>query len=173
MALTGVPIMAEELAAEGKVSVFSMISKLVIPRPVPMDADVVGKTKVTRNRRGFTTFSCQAYIGDELLDSEVLSGAAALSDVAAAPVRPFTAAHDGEAIAKIAGKPDAMTFVDVVEKLDDNTITCAYSYPEDHPCVPGHFPRCGADDGRHAVERDCGCCLGSQKAFGYQWPRCG
>ena len=151
-----------------------MVSKLV----VTACADGCGCGRENRKSRAIAAgfyrfFHAQAYIGDELvLDSEVLSGAAALSDVAAAPVRPFAAAHDGEAIAEIAGKPDAMTFVDVVEKLEDNTITCAYTYPEDHPCVPGHFPN-GADDGCNAVERDCGCCLGSQEAFGYQRPCCG
>lgn len=143
MALTGVPLLAEALAEEGKVSVFSMISKLSIPRLAPMDAEVVGHTRITRERRGFSSFSCQAYVGDELvLDSEVLSGAAPLQEIASAAVRPFAQVPEGDPVEPFSWKPREMTFIDTVISDDSEagTLRAAYTYPDDHPLVPGHFP---------------------------------
>ena len=141
MALTGVPLLAKELAEEGKVSVFSKIANVTMSKLLPMDQEIIGKTTVTRRRGAFTTFSCQAYIGDEqVLDSEVLSGAAALGDIASSPVQ--SAELSGEAIAKPSHKDAHMHFADLVleENKDEGTLLAGYFYPTDHPLVPGHFP---------------------------------
>ena len=141
MALTGVPLLAKELAEEGKVSVFSKIANVTMSKLLPMDQEIIGKTTVTRRRGAFTTFSCQAYIGDEqVLDSEVLSGAAALGDIASSPVQ--SAELKGEAIAKPAYKDPHMQFADVVieANAEEQTLLAGYNYPVDHPLVPGHFP---------------------------------
>ena len=142
MALTGVPLMAKELAAEGKVSVFSKISNVSMSKLLPMDAEIIGKTTITRRRSAFTVFSCQAYIGDEqVLDSEVLSGAAPLSDIASSPVQALPA-QDGEAILRPTWKDERMQFADTVLESDPETgrLLASYHYPIDHPLVPGHFP---------------------------------
>ena len=141
MALTGVPLLAKELEAESKDSVFSKIANVTMSKLLPMDAEVIGKTTVTRRRGAFTTFSCQAYIGDEqVLDSEVLSGAAALGDIASSPVQ--FVEQEGEAIAKPSFKDPHMQFADKVIESDKEagTLTAGYAYPVDHPLVPGHFP---------------------------------
>ncbi len=142
MALTGVPLMAKELAEENKVSVFSKISNVTMSKLLPMDTEVVGKTTITRRRSAFTVYSCQAYIGGEqVLDSEVLSGSAALSDIAASEVQKIEQ-QSGELIAKPDWKDPSMHFVDRVLKTDqsEGTLLASYVYPSDHPLVPGHFP---------------------------------
>ncbi len=144
MALTGVPLLAKELAAEGKISVFSMISNITVHADAPLGKDIIGETRLVRRRRGFATFASQAFIrgenGNELVfEGEVMSGAAALADVAAAPVRPL-AATNGEAVEQAVWKEPAFTFCHEITEHDDASLTAVYRYPEDHPLVPGHFP---------------------------------
>lgn len=142
MALTGVPLLAKELAEDGKVSVFSKISNVNMTRLIPMNAEITGKTTITRRRSAFTVFSCQAYIGDEqVLDSEVLSGAAALSEIASSPVQQLES-DAGDPITKPDWKDPHMHFADRVLKTDESNgqLLASYVYPEDHPLVPGHFP---------------------------------
>jgi 3-hydroxymyristoyl/3-hydroxydecanoyl-(acyl carrier protein) dehydratase len=142
MALTGVPLLAKELAQEGKVSVFSKISNVSMSKLIPMNAEITGKTTITRRRSDFTVFSCQAYLGDEqVLDSEVLSGAAPLGLIAASPVQTLTQ-QGGELIARPDWKDPSMYFADRVLKSDQSagTLLASYVYPLEHPLVPGHFP---------------------------------
>ncbi|NRA37586.1 MAG: hypothetical protein HRU15_05560 [Planctomycetes bacterium] len=142
MALTGVPLLAKELAGEGKVSVFSKISNVTMAKLLPMNCEITGKTTITRRRGPFTQFSCQAYVGDEqVLHSEVLSGAAPMADIASSPVQALPDVS-GELIAKPTWKDPAMHFADEIleEDKEAGTVLAIYRYPEDHPLVPGHFP---------------------------------
>lgn len=142
MALTGVPLLAKELAGEGKVSVFSKISNVTMKKLLPMDCEITGKTTITRRRGPFTQFSCQAFIGDEqVLDSEVLSGAAPMSEIASSAVQVLPDVS-GEAIVRPSWKDPSMFFADEVLEVDQESgrILAIYRYPENHPLVPGHFP---------------------------------
>lgn len=142
IALTGVPLLAEDLAQEGKVSVFSMISRLRMTRLIPMDEEVVCTTTITRRRGEFTVFASTAeHAGEVVVEAEVLSGAAALSEVTAGAPQPLDRAA-GEPIAGPAWKQPSMQFADSVLEFDAaaRSLVADYRYPVDHPLVPGHFP---------------------------------
>ena len=141
MALTGIPLLTEGLNAKGQVAVFSMISKLVFHRPAPLGAEIIGHAEITRERSGFTTFLTRAEVdGQPLLEAEVMSGAATMAEISNFPVRPFVTKPEGTPALAMSGKPAPLRFADGVVKVDGSTVTVAYTYPEDHPFVPGHFP---------------------------------
>jgi hypothetical protein len=83
MALTGVPLLHERLAPANQVAVFSMISRITFDRLAPLDAEVVGEAEITRDRGAFTVFATRASVnGQRILEAEVMSGCAALADIA-------------------------------------------------------------------------------------------
>ncbi len=141
MALTGIPLLTEGLAAKNQVAVFSMISKLIFHRPAPLGAMITGHAEVTRERSGFTTFLTRAEVdGLPLLEAEVMSGAATMAEISNFPVRPFPTVPTGTPALAMSGKPAPLRFADAVVKVDGSTVIVAYTYPTDHPFVPGHFP---------------------------------
>jgi 3-hydroxymyristoyl/3-hydroxydecanoyl-(acyl carrier protein) dehydratase len=145
MALTGVPLLHERLAPLGQVSVFSMISRLVFHQPMPLHGEIVGHATITRDRAGFTVFSTRAeHQGALILDAEVMSGSAVLSEIASAPIRPLVAKQGGHALdgGPFAWKSPVLRFIDRVVEHDRATgrLIASYHYPHDHPFVPGHFP---------------------------------
>lgn len=144
MALTGVPLLHERLAPRNQVAVFSMISKWVFHRPVPLHGEVVGEADITRDRGAFTQFATRAYVDGQLaLEAEVMSGVAALADILAGggATTPAPAAQPADR-SWFAWKGDATRFVDGIVSADAATgkLVAAYRYPTDHPFVPGHFP---------------------------------
>ncbi len=145
MALTGVCLMYEQLAPLGQVSVFSMISKIAYSFLPGIDDEVIGHASITRQRSGFTQYATRAEAnGRTILEAEVMSGAAKLSDIASAPVKPFAGGIQGTAIdpALFTWKDARIRFIDRLVSADKATgkIVCSYVYPTDHPFVPGHFP---------------------------------
>ena len=145
MALTGVPLLAAKLGANGNVAVFSMISKISFTAPALITDTVIGHAKITRERSGFTTFLTRAECnGVTILEAEVMSGSAPLSEISCFPARPF---HGQLPSAPLpAGcldfKPPHLRFVDSIVHADaaSRTLVCSYTYPVTHPFVPGHFP---------------------------------
>ena len=146
MALTGVPLLHDQLAPNGQVAVFSMISQVSYGRLPRVDEDVVGHAKIERQRTGFTQFTTRCECaGQQVFASEVMSGAAALAEIAGgSPVRPLADPARGEAVdpALFAWKNPALRFIDRIVEEDPalKRLVCTYTYPPDHPCVPGHFP---------------------------------
>ena len=146
MALTGVPLLRDKLAAQGHVAVFSMISKIVFDRLAPLAGEVIGEAVITRDRGAFTSFSTRATIdGQRILEAEVMSGSAALADIAGGPraeAGELPAAATAVDPAMFAWKPAATCFAHRVVSADPATgrLVTAYRYPPDHPFVPGHFP---------------------------------
>jgi 3-hydroxymyristoyl/3-hydroxydecanoyl-(acyl carrier protein) dehydratase len=145
MALTGVPLLNDRLAPAGQVAVFSMISRVVVPHLPDLAGDLDGLAEITRDRGSFTQFGTRASIGGTTcLEAEVMSGCAKMTDINSAPVRPFPGAMPGTAIdpGLFAWKPAPMRFVSTVVQDDPaaRRLVCAYTYPTDHPFVPGHFP---------------------------------
>jgi 3-hydroxymyristoyl/3-hydroxydecanoyl-(acyl carrier protein) dehydratase len=139
VALTGVPLLGQ-LAETGRVSVFSMISRVAFSGLAPLDAEVEGRATISRRRGDFTQFNCSAWVGStQVMDAEVLSGAAAMSEIASGP-RQAGCRAGGEAIEPFAWKHPALTFADAVVEEDDGRLVLRYQYPEDHPFVAGHFP---------------------------------
>lgn len=144
MALTGVPLLHERLSPLGHVAVFSMISRITFHRPVPLYGEVIGHAEITRDRSGFTQFSTFAEIdGQKILEAEVMSGSATLSQVASAPIRPLTTnvGHAYE-VGQLAWKGAPLRFIDRIVESDPATgrLVASYHYPHNHPFVPGHFP---------------------------------
>ena len=145
MALTGVPLLRGKLEPLGHVAVFSMISKIVFDRLAPMAGEVIGEAIITRDRGAFTVFSTKATIdGQRILEAEVMSGSAALADVAGGQRGEPGELPAGAAAtpALLAWKPAATRFADSVISADaaSGKLVAGYRYPLDHPFVPGHFP---------------------------------
>lgn len=145
MALTGVPLLHARLQSENAVAVFSMISKLVFHRLAPLGSVVEGKAEITRDRGAFTVFATTASVdGQPLLEAEVMSGVAPISEIsgkARAESEPLPA---GEAIPAeyLAWKPAHLRFASTIVSADAaaGTLVAGYRYENDHPFVPGHFP---------------------------------
>ena len=142
-AVTGVALLRERLGTnEG---VFSAVSRVRFAAPVPSDAVVISRAEITRDRGGFYVFTCRAEVAGAVVgEAEIMAGSARLADVLTAPLRPFTAPPAGTPVdaALFAGRPPRMRFLDTVTAADPSTGTYAgaYTYPVDHPFVPGHFP---------------------------------
>ena len=144
LALAGIPLITEQLAAEGKVAVFSAMSRVEVHRSVAMDRVAEAHAKILRNRGSFVQFGAEIIQdGESCLVAEIMSGGAAMSDITAQPVKPPPAGFGGEALtANFSAKAPSMCFIDGVQAFDAEagTLTATYVYPEDHPFVPGHFP---------------------------------
>jgi 3-hydroxymyristoyl/3-hydroxydecanoyl-(acyl carrier protein) dehydratase len=145
MAVTGVPLLKERLDPLGHVAVFSMISRIVFERPAPLYGEIIGHANITRDRSGFTVFSTSATVdGQKLLETEVMSGSASLATVGGTAIRPLVSARGGHAVepGQFAWKGPALRFLDSVVESDAarGRLVGTYSYPHDHPFVPGHFP---------------------------------
>lgn len=143
LALTGVPMLRPMLEPKGQVAVFSAISKLRFECPIPIDAPIVGKTKITRERGEFIQFSAALELdGQKVFTADIMSGASTFAEICSGSVaageRPFT----GESVKPCPWKPEAMNFVDDILSIDGDagTIELGYTYPTDHPMVSGHFP---------------------------------
>lgn len=146
MALTGVPLLNDRLAPNGQVAVFSMISKLTFYASAPIGRELIGYADITRDRGTFTQFSTRAEVdGVKILDAEVMSGVAPFSALSARPADRTSAPTGGEAVdpALFPEKAAAIRFVDRVLEADasNGRVLCSYTYPTDHPLVPGHFPK--------------------------------
>ncbi len=146
MALTGVPLLHDRLAPLNQVAVFSMISRLTFYASAPMGRELVGYADITRDRGTFTQFSTRAEVdGVKILDAEVMSGVAPFAALSARPPDPTPPPSSGEAVdpALFPEKAAAVRFVDRVLEADSSNgrIVCSYTYPADHPLVPGHFPK--------------------------------
>jgi 3-hydroxymyristoyl/3-hydroxydecanoyl-(acyl carrier protein) dehydratase len=142
VALTGVPLLMDEVAAVGKVSVFSMISRVDFLDLAPMAADIEASAQIKRRRGNFTQFACKVrHDGRTIMNAEVLSGAASLDDVASIPARPLQQAV-GETVSAPGFKHPSLHFIRGVRQFDadERRLTATYIYPENHPLVPGHFP---------------------------------
>lgn len=145
MALTGLPLLHERLAAAGQVSVFSMISKLVFHRLAPLGGEIVGQATITRDRGTFTGFQTSATVdGQPLLEAEVMSGTATLAEISGSAKAVDEPLPAGEAIpeAWFAWKPAHLRFATtiVAEDAAAGRLVTGYHYGKDHPFVPGHFP---------------------------------
>jgi 3-hydroxymyristoyl/3-hydroxydecanoyl-(acyl carrier protein) dehydratase len=145
MALTGVPLLTAKLAPQGQVAVFSMISKIHFTLPAKITEEVIGHAKITRERSGFTTFSTRAEIaGQTILEAEVMSGAAVLSEIACCSARPFHGQLPSSPLPAgcLDWKPPHLRFVDAVVHAEpaERKLVARYTYPDNHPFVPGHFP---------------------------------
>jgi 3-hydroxymyristoyl/3-hydroxydecanoyl-(acyl carrier protein) dehydratase len=114
LALTGIPLLTPRLAPAGQVAVFSSISRLVFHRLPAQAARLIGHAEITRDRA---------------------------AEVSGRPPRPLPL-PPSEPIADFAWKSRAIRFVDGVAAWDApaRRIVCTYTYPHDHPFVPGHFP---------------------------------
>jgi 3-hydroxymyristoyl/3-hydroxydecanoyl-(acyl carrier protein) dehydratase len=143
MALTGVPLLTSKLGSN--VAVFSMISKISFTNPAQLGDEVIGHAKITRERSGFTTFVTRAECnGQTILEAEVMSGSAQLSEIASFPARPFHGQlpHQDLPAGSLDWKPAHLRFVDGIVHAEpaERKLVCRYTYPETHPFVPGHFP---------------------------------
>ncbi len=143
MALTGVALVAPRLG--GNVAVFSMISRISFLLPPRITEEVVGHAAITRERSGFTTFSTRAECGGRtILEAEVMSGSASMADISGFPARPFHGTLPAQALPAgcLDWKPAHLRFVDniVHAEPEQRKLLCSYTYPTDHPFVPGHFP---------------------------------
>ncbi|TVR43476.1 MAG: hypothetical protein EA402_09595 [Planctomycetota bacterium] len=141
VALTGVPMLTEALNKEGKVAVFSAISKAEAPLPAPFHATLLGQAYITRSRSGFSQFNATLSVdGEVVYRAEVMSGSAAMADIVGGERSAQSPLAAGEALAPFPWKPSAMTFIDRILSDDGKTLSLGYRYPETHPFVPGHFP---------------------------------
>jgi 3-hydroxymyristoyl/3-hydroxydecanoyl-(acyl carrier protein) dehydratase len=145
LALTGVPLLSDRLAPLKQVAVFSMVSKIVFANPAPLYGEVIGHATITRDRNGFTVFASHAEVdGKVVVETEVMSGAATLEQVASAPIRPLVTAAGGHAIESglFAWKGPALRYIDRIVESDKaaGRLVATYHYPHEHPFVPGHFP---------------------------------
>jgi len=146
MALTGVPLLHDQLSPNGQVAVFSMISQVTYGRLPRVDEEVIGHAKIERQRTGFTQFSTRCECaGETVFACEVMSGAATMAEITGGgPIRPLEDPMRGEAVdpALFTWKNPAFRFIDriVEEDAAAKRLVCSYTYPTDHPCVPGHFP---------------------------------
>ena len=79
LALTGIPLLSQRLAAAGQVAVFSSISRIAFHRQAPLHGELVGFTEMTRDRAPFAVFSSWAEInGVRIMEGEVMSGASTM-----------------------------------------------------------------------------------------------
>lgn len=145
LALTGVPLLHDQLAPGGQVAVFSMISKLVLPELAPLHKAITGYATITRNRNGFTSFSTRAECdGRILLEAEVMSGSAVMAEIASFPVRPFHGQLPTEVIPPglLDYKPKHLRFADAImhAEASERKLATVYTYPTNHPFCPTHFP---------------------------------
>lgn len=145
MALTGVPLLNERLKAENAVAVFSMISRLTFHCLAPMAGVVDGEAKITRDRGAFTVFATKATInGQPLLEAEVMSGVAPISEIAGQARSNPEDIPAGETVPNgwFDWKPKHLCFADTIVSADATTgkVVTGYRYNNDHPFVPGHFP---------------------------------
>lgn len=125
--------------------VFSAISRVRFAAPVASGVTINLRTEITRDRGGFFVFGCRAESdGQVVSEAEIMAGSAHLADLLTAPLRPFVVLPNGTPVdaALFAGRPPAMRFLDTMTAADPatGTYTGAYTYPLDHPFVPGHFP---------------------------------
>ncbi|MHC5068337.1 MAG: hypothetical protein ACYTF0_07080, partial [Planctomycetota bacterium] len=143
LALTGIPLISEALAADGKEAVYSAISRVVFHGLARMDRELTAEAEITRNRSGFVQYRGVLRQGDAvIMEGEFMSGAAVLADVARQAPQP-AAAYPGEAlVADFSWKDASQRYIDSVcaWDADAGTLTACYTYPSDHPFVPGHFP---------------------------------
>lgn len=142
LALTGVPLLTPRLAPNGQVAVFSSISRVVFNRQVPFSGKLIGHAEITRDRAPFTVFSTWAEVdGQRVLEAEVMSGVATMAEVSGRPPRPLPL-PPATPVAEFGWKARPIRFVDGVVSWDPaaKKIVCSYTYPHDHPFVPGHFP---------------------------------
>lgn len=144
LALTGVSMLRPRLEPRHQVAVFSAIRRVVFLRPVPMDQEVIGHAWLVRERGDFAQYRASLeHGGEEVFTAEIMSGAATLAEIYGGPrareADPFPA---GTPAVEVPWKPAAMRFVDRLLTLDESagTASAAYTYPADHPMVPGHFP---------------------------------
>lgn len=145
LALTGVPLMHEALAPNGQVAVFSMLSRVVMANPAPLHRPITGHAQITRTRNGFFTFVTHAECdGKRLLEAEVIAGSAMMSEISAFPSRPFHGQLPSEPLpaGALDWKPAHLRFADQVVHAEpgERRLAVAYTYPEQHPFVPTHFP---------------------------------
>ncbi len=142
LALTGIPLLTPRLAPNGQVAVFSSISRVVFNRQVPFAGKLIGHAEITRDRAPFTVFGTWAEIdGQRVLEAEVMSGVSTLAEVSGRPPRPLPL-PPATPVAEFGWKARPARFVDGVVSWDPaaKKIVCSYTYPHDHPFVPGHFP---------------------------------
>jgi 3-hydroxymyristoyl/3-hydroxydecanoyl-(acyl carrier protein) dehydratase len=141
IALTGVPMLTESLNKEGKVAVFSAISKAKAPIPAEFYAEIIGEAKITRARSGFAQFEAHLKINGEIVyQAEVMSGSASMADIMGGERSSQEPIANGEAFTAFPWKPTEMTFIDRIISQDDGSIQAGYHYSENHPFIPGHFP---------------------------------
>ena len=143
LALTGVPLLASKLG--GNVAVFSMISRISMGLPPRIGDTIHGFAKISRERGGFTTFTTHAVAnGETILEAEVMSGSAQLSEIQSFPARPFHGQLPSQPLPSgcLDHKPSHLRFVDAVMHVEPEArkAVFTYSYPSTHPFVPGHFP---------------------------------
>lgn len=144
MALTGVPLLADDLNPKGQMAVFSAVTRLDFGPLVPMDEELVGYTQITRKRSDFTAFKAwMTCRGQRIFETEILSGAATMADISRFPVRPL----EGRTVRPVdpsayAWKGTHLRFLDGLVSADPATrrLVGTYTYPDNHPLVPGHFP---------------------------------
>jgi 3-hydroxymyristoyl/3-hydroxydecanoyl-(acyl carrier protein) dehydratase len=143
LALTGVTLVKPHLAPNG-VAVFSAISNVVIQAPVPMFAAVRAQSELVRLRTGFHQHKAQILINDQAIFSgDIMSGEVDSSVLAKSRIpEPLPATCVGEAVPAYPWKHPRTRFIDTLTAFDAalGKIECAYTYPADHPFVPGHFP---------------------------------
>jgi 3-hydroxymyristoyl/3-hydroxydecanoyl-(acyl carrier protein) dehydratase len=143
LALTGVSLLRDRLEPAGQVAVFSSISRVVMPEVMPMDGELLGITDITRDRGEFAQFRSSIRLdGREIFTAEIMSGTSTLAAIYGTPTPNGPCPWSGEPAAATPWKPAAMRFVDTVLSwdADSGVIACGYTYPTDHPMVPGHFP---------------------------------
>jgi len=145
LAITGVPLLHEQLSPHGQVAVFSMIGKLTMPVLAPLHRPIIGYAQITRNRQGFTSFSTRAEVdGVTVLEAEVMSGSAVLAEVASFPVRPFHGQLPSEPVdpTLLDYKAKHLRFADAVMHVDTaaRSLATSYTYPVNHPFCATHFP---------------------------------
>lgn len=141
MALTGIPMISEALAKEGKVAVFSAISKLKLPAAAPLHGSITGQATMTRQRSGFAQFNGRLECdGVTILEAQFMSGSAAIADIATQGAGAQPAPPSSTPLGEWSWKPPVLRFIDGVISSDAQQWQGSYCYPSDHPFVPGHFP---------------------------------
>ncbi|MDA3961181.1 MAG: hypothetical protein PF961_10350 [Planctomycetota bacterium] len=143
LALAGVSLLKERLAAEGKEGVYSAISRVKCHGLARMDIPLEATAIISRDRGGFTQFTGGLLQdGRSVMEGEFMSGRAPLDEVASKPAQPGDGVSGEALTADFGWKDPRMCFVDDVRSWNAETgeIACGYTYPVDHPFVPGHFP---------------------------------
>ena len=143
LALAGVSLLRERLSAEGKEGVYSSISRIRINGPLDMNQPIEASAEISRDRGAFTQFTGRIkQNGVVMLDGEMMSGAAPLAEVASQPARPGSGVGSEALQADCSYKQPSLRFIDDVRSFDAEAghLVAGYTYPTDHPFVPGHFP---------------------------------